>query len=181
MLIPLWYLPVGMVLAVTVRELRPFLATLSSYSSFERASLSSYNSLSSDNSHFTETSARTRLLKKQNFSVIILLILILILATYGVGASESPDRDCCEPLYPFFPPITSTTSATTKARRGEFINEVTPEIKWTTGITNQDIEYIMYKNSFCQNLRQPHLGQTISDHVHHLYTCVLKIMRVVKF
>ena len=49
------------------------------------------------------------------------LALLLLGSSAGWG-SESPDRDCCEPLYPFIPPptestTTTTTSTTTPPRR----------------------------------------------------------------
>ena len=40
------------------------------------------------------------------------LALLLLGSSAGWG-SESPDRDCCEPLYPFIPPPTESTSTTT--------------------------------------------------------------------
>ena len=35
------------------------------------------------------------------------LALILLLLDIGSRASESPDRECCEPLYPFIPILTT--------------------------------------------------------------------------
>ena len=40
------------------------------------------------------------------------LALLLLGSSAGWG-SESPDRDCCEPLYPFIPPPTESTTTTT--------------------------------------------------------------------
>ena len=45
------------------------------------------------------------------------LLLLLSSSAQVVWASESPDRECCEPLYPFIPPpaiLTTTTTRQTK-------------------------------------------------------------------
>ena len=51
-----------------------------------------------------------------NFHVTVALCLHIILLSYCtsfVGTSESPDRDCCEPLYPFI--ITNNTRISGKS------------------------------------------------------------------
>lgn len=57
---------------------------------------------------------------------LIALLLLLSRSAQLVWASESPDRECCEPLYPFIPPPAANTPSaaypTTPSFNGDDIN-----------------------------------------------------------
>lgn len=55
-----------------------------------------------------------------------LLLLLLLYSSAQVWASESPDRECCEPLYPFIPPPAILTTVPTPTKPPLTLPPITP-------------------------------------------------------
>ena len=118
-----------------------------------------------------------------------LAALTLLLSGLVGRGSESPDRDCCEPLYPFFPAIPPTTSTTARpltSTRSSFSHSPSFAIPKSTTDTHS-INHVNNKNNNNNNSKKKNNNwnnkkQTKKDFrrttqgkpIHH--SCFLRVM-----
>ncbi|KAH0540537.1 hypothetical protein KQX54_018169 [Cotesia glomerata] len=63
--------------------------------------------------------ARSKLLMLSHLSLPVLLVLFTLIAENFVAASEFPERECCDPIYPIPEPTSKAPSVPTPTGRSE--------------------------------------------------------------